>query len=279
MFGVNVRVAQAISVSNQWVKVQNAPILILSLILTLSGCSAFSSLSEPNRLFPVEGEFAWIKKDDPIFFNAYLSAPSKQTRNDFITSRMYAIDIAYTSYEANLTHEGQEANFLATVASLGVNGAATLVPVLHTKNLLNQVAMGITGTDTAYNEQLLLKQTIQHIQTAMRTGRYEQAAIILSNMQCEPSDYPIGMALSDLELYYRAGTLTSGLMKVTENVTNANSDAKATNDTQKPGAAPAGAAKLAANATEAKIKAQDASAKSCVSVGNGTRRLRAPGRQ
>jgi hypothetical protein len=228
-------------------------------------------LGQPDRAFQAQGEIVWVQNEASILFNNYLTYPSKPTRNDFITTRMYAIDIAYTNYEASLTHEGQEANFLAAVASLSVNGVATLIPVVQTKNILNQVAMGITGIDTAYNEKILLQQTMQHVQTAMRTARYEQAAIILSNMQCEVDVYPIGLALSDLELYYRAGTLTTGLMKVTENVRDANETAKATKDSKAPSPSRAAIAKLAANATEARVKADNAVANKCVSVGSGQR--------
>jgi hypothetical protein len=243
--------------------------LCLALIAPIvSGCWGSGSLGQPDRVFPADTEIGWVQQGDPALFDRYLKSPSMETRNDFITARMYAIDMAYTNYEASLTHEGQEVNFLTTLANLGLDGAATLVPVVQTKNLLTQISMGVTGVDSAYNDKILLKQTMQHIQTGMRTARYEQAAIILGNMQCKVRYYPIGMALSDLELYYRAGTLTSGLMKVTENVTNANTDAKAGKESQGASASPAAVARLSANATDAGVKAANAGA-GCATAGNG----------
>jgi hypothetical protein len=254
------------------------------------GCTGLASLGQPERLYTEKEEIAAIRSyfasEDPgapwsRYFSLQPGAQEK-FRNEYITHRMYAIDLEYTKYEASLTHEGQEANFLSAITNLSLNGAATLVPVVHTKNLLNQIAMGVTGVDSTYNEKILLNQTMQHIQNGMRTGRYEQATIILANMKCDVADYPLGLALSDLELYYRAGTLTSGLMKVSDTVSQAKTDAKAAKDDSSPGAAGASAvptparARLMQNVATAVQAAGNADAtKTCpasgVRLGNGAR--------
>jgi hypothetical protein len=224
--------------------------------LALAGCAA--SLSVPERFFPVEADIAWLRQEDPGLFRRYVSDPSKERRNDFITARMYAIDVAYTRYEAALTQEGQEANFLAAIGSLGLTTASNISTVARTSKILSELSGFTAAAGLAYNDRILLKQTMQHIQTGMRTARYEQAAVIMNNMKCTVEAYPVGLALSDLELYYRAGTITSGLIKVTETVNKASVQAKAEKDAKTPGGSTAAAATIAADAAQSVVKSQNA---------------------
>jgi hypothetical protein len=230
----------------------------LSLITpVVSGCwaNAIPSVRQPDRLIPLGEELAFVRLSDPILYNRYLNYPSIATRNDFITARMYAIDVQYTLYESQLTHENQDVNFIATAVNLGLTGTASLIPVAQTSRLLAGIATGVTGLDTAYNEKILLSKAIQNIQTQMRANRNDQAAIILANMKCDQQAYPIGMALSDLEAYYRAGTFTAGILNLTNTVNKAETDAKANKESQSPAPPAAAVMQLRMTANIANSKA------------------------
>jgi hypothetical protein len=56
--------------------------------------------------------------------------------------------------------------------------------------------------------------------TAMRAARHERRAIIRTRMQCPANVYPLGLALSDVESYYRAGTIESGLIRLNRTVSS-----------------------------------------------------------
>ena len=100
---------------------------------------------------------------------------------------------------------------------------------------------------------------MQNVQTQMRANRNDQAALIYANMQCPIERYPVGMALSDLESYYRAGTLTSGLVNLSRTVTKAETDSKASKDSKAPASPPAAKAQLqmTSKVAESKTKASD----------------------
>jgi hypothetical protein len=73
-------------------------------------------------------------------------------------------------------------------------------------------------------------------------------------MKCDIASYPVGMALSDLEAYYRAGTVPAALIGLTKTVSKAETDAKANKDSKGP-APPAAAQEqliMSANVTAAK---------------------------
>jgi cell wall-associated NlpC family hydrolase len=109
--------------------------------------------------------------------------------------------------------------------------------------------------DTAYSEKVLKSQIIQNVLASMRTARHDQAAVLYANMYCPIAVYPIGVALSDLESYYRAGTFQTGLIKLTQTVSKAETDSKANQDSNKPAPTADSKAKLEANAAEATVKA------------------------
>ncbi len=136
---------------------------------------------------------------------------------------MYAIDLGYYAYEAGLTHERQEAEFITTASNIGLTTASVLVPAVQTKDILTGIAGGITGVNAAYDDKVLLNKTIQLLQIQMRAARSQIALKIYAAMKLPATEYTLGMAMSDLEDYYRAGTMAGALIDVSNTVSgNAN---------------------------------------------------------
>lgn len=235
-------------------KMRPVPCLFI-LAATLSGC--VGSFTEPERLYPVETEVAAVRAfNDADLWTKYAAASDKESfRNEIITSRMYAIDLEYTKYEAALTHEGQGVDFGTKLTTLGLTAASGVIPAGQTSQALANAATAVTGLDSAYNDKVLRNQLIQNTQAAMRIARHDQAAIIFANMQCPVKLYPLGRALTDLETYYRAGTFSSGVLKLSQTVLKAESEAKAGQDSQAPAGPPAPKTELKGSAATIKAKA------------------------
>jgi hypothetical protein len=214
------------------------------------------SFRQPDRLYSFDEQIEQAKA------LANTPAYSQSQRNNLITAHMYAIDLKYTKYEAELTHEAEAEGFgsAAIVQVLTTTGALVAAPTTH---ILSAVASGVNGIDSAYNQKILLSNAIQNLQTQMRSDRSEQASYIYANMKCSASAYPLGMALSDLELYYRAGTVPSALIGLSKTVNKAETDAKAAKQANAPAAPPAAMEQLAASAKVTSAKMKTASAKSC----------------
>jgi hypothetical protein len=148
---------------------------------------------------------------------------------------MYLADIEYHYYEARLTREMQEEGLAATLASLGLTTASTLVAPAETKTILSGIATAVIGADKAYNEKELLSNTIQALQTQMRADRKTQAALIYAKMYKDAGnntkvltpiyEYTLPMALSDAETYYQAGTIASALIGLSKTLANAEQNA------------------------------------------------------
>jgi hypothetical protein len=198
----------------------------LLIALLVSGCLASIS-SGPPRLYSIDEEMTGIRlslKDfDLVRFNASNDIGRRKYRDDWVTARMYAIDIQYTAYEAALTKERQGVGFGAAVATIGLATASTLVPAVQTKDILTGTAGAITGARAAYENDILFAHSVQWIQTQMRSQRTTVGERIQRGLMQPVTQYTLAAAASDLEDYYRAGTFTGGVLGTTAAV---NADAK-----------------------------------------------------
>jgi hypothetical protein len=222
------------------------PILFISTV-SLSGCfpqpGCLATLcGGPERLIPTDQELQPIAMLDDYYTirQSYLSAPTldaqKSIRNNFIFERVYAMDVKYTAYEENLTKESQDEGFWAAVTNAALTGTGALIPVAQTTRLLSGIAAGLTTTDQAYNKQFLLNKAVQLLQSQMRARRAEIMTNIIARSKYSVIDYPLGMAMSDLEEYYRAGTLSAAFIDLSEGVATNADVAKSVKDQIKPGA-------------------------------------------
>jgi hypothetical protein len=213
--------------------------------LSVVGCT--STQVGPIRPITIADDVAYTRPlAEPDLSTFYGAPPSTQAavRNQIVTARMYIADIQYHYYEARLTREVQEEGLGATLATLGLTTASTLVGSAGTKTILSGAATAVVGADKAYNEKELLSNTIQALQTQMRADRKTQAAVIYAKMFKDAGnntktitpivEYTLPMALSDADTYYQAGTIASALIGLSKTVANAEQNA----DQAKSGAGP-----------------------------------------
>jgi hypothetical protein len=227
----------------------------LPIAIALSGCISplTPTFREPERLYPIDQQLSvtrnYVEKALEETPN-----PTKAQRNSIISAYMFAIDIEYTRYEAALTHEVESEGFGASalIQVLSTTGAVVAAPTAH---ILSAVTSGVNGIDSAYNQKILLSNAIQNLETQMRSDRSDQAAYIYANMKCSTGSYPMAMALSDIELYYRAGTLPSALIGLSKTVNKADTDSKAAKQANAPAAPAAATTQLQASANVTKAKA------------------------
>jgi hypothetical protein len=196
----------------------------------LAGC--IPSTHPPERLYPVTYEMDLIRTSQGDLVGqynaAFLSSPAqaKLIRNEIIAQRMYAIDVQYTLYENALTRETQEVGFGALTTAEGLSTAATLVAPAATKTILSAAATGVLAVKGHYDSEVLLAQTMRTIQKQMRASRNLVAASISAKLVQGVADYSLSAALSDLEEYYAAGTLTSGVIDTSTTVGIKENDTK-----------------------------------------------------
>ncbi len=197
--------------------------VIVTSLLFLSGCLA--STKNPDRLYPVPDVVAFVQSSQNELIKQYHEDfrtmsrdDARKLRNEIIAERMYASDVQYTQYESSLTKERQDVGFTTLTAAEALSTAATIVTPVVTKTILSGVTTGLVAMKGHYESEVLLAQTMRTIQKQMRLSRNKVAEHIFQRMAQDVSDYPLSAALADLEEYYRAGTLTSGVMDTSTTV-------------------------------------------------------------
>jgi hypothetical protein len=193
----------------------------------LSGCETFKG--RPNRLYTVAEEVANARDSLPTVATNYDLATTDNDRifyrNDYIARRMYIIDAEFTEFETALTKERGEFGFTTALVTQGLTTAGAVFTPANTVRTLSALAGGVNASRGFYDSELLVNKTIQIVQAQMEAKRDDVAARIFRKVDFLPRTYPLSAALHDLEDYYRAGTLTAGLIKATTEAGEAAKDA------------------------------------------------------
>ncbi|MCK1716178.1 hypothetical protein [Bradyrhizobium sp. 141] len=200
--------------------------------VVLSGCKTWDS--GPDRLYSPAEEVslarAWLDGDTGAdgkhriqgMVERYYSVDSKSPtaegdrvfyRNEVIARRMYIIDLEYSEYETALTNERQKFGFGTSVVAQSLTIASSLTTPLRSAQILAGAASGVSAARGFYDSEVVIAKTIQIAQGHMRAKRDEIAKRIIPLRDAPSTAYPLSAALHDLEDYYRAGTLTAGLIE------------------------------------------------------------------
>lgn len=191
----------------------------LLIALLTSGCLS-SIEGGPPRLFPIAEEAGVARSRVGSAEDGYYAgARNKPLRNEIVAARMRAIDSYYYAFEASLIRERQEFGFISSIISIGLSGAVPLVYAEGTKNILGAASSGLQGATKAFSDEVLFQKTVQVLATQMRARRDAVAADIITRMKTlDIDDYPLSMALGDVDEYYAAGTIAGALIEIQKTV-------------------------------------------------------------
>ncbi len=189
-------------------------VAVLFATLPLSGCLLPSVTGAPPRPLTVETELTGLETSlQPIKFE---NAASEHYRDSVVSARMWAIDLNYSTFATELSRERRNIGFLSALGIVGLTQTATLMTPVVTKDILTAVASGVVVAQQSYDQEILADRTVQVLLLQMQANRARVAARILTGLRAPTSDYPLILALQDVEDYYRAGTIAGALTSVTE---------------------------------------------------------------
>jgi len=192
------------------------PMLILLLIISLlaGGCATIKNY--PDRTVNLPEDVKAL--NDKFSLEEYLKltdkAGKKSYRNDFINAKILAIDQSFETFQEDLVRESGLKDLGADWANLALTGAAAVVPLAQTKTVLTAIATGITGAKGSVDTNLFFKKTVVALITQMKADRETKRTDILKKMDLDTDKYPLTLALTDLEEYYKAGTLPQALISI-----------------------------------------------------------------
>lgn len=193
-------------------------------IAVLSGCAAFQGY--PERSIPLATDLREL--NDSIaaarITECLGQADRLACRNKFTAARMYATDIRFSEFE-KLFRQTRESGFAATLATLGLTTTAAFTTG-GAPQVLSGIAAFIIGGREAFQKEVLAERTVVAIHTAMRARRAQVRLRLRNGLRQSADQYPVAVALADLNDYYDAGTILGALVGITETVRRLNRQRK-----------------------------------------------------
>jgi hypothetical protein len=180
---------------------------IATMAIFCSGCVTISS--GPERGFDPNVEAMSVINDHKIPDGAQLN--NQGDRNNFVAARMYAVDLEYSTYFEKLLKERQVANTALDIGLLGLTMAGTITPGAQAKTAIAAASTAFAGAKTDIDQDIYMSSTLQILMNTMESQRLAVRNRIDANMKLTPTDYPTWRAMTDLDDYYRAGTLAGAL--------------------------------------------------------------------
>jgi hypothetical protein len=188
-------------------------------VLLLAGCSSFNGAPSPPTDLAAEVSGLAALHSASTISDCIKQPIELQTscRDSIVQSRMIVIDSQYTQFRQHFYGEARWGGFAATITSMALTTTAAFPGVAaSTSKILSGIATGVTGTREAFEKDVLIDRTATALETAMDVARNSVALRIRVGLKAPARDYPLAVALSDLEAYYNAGTLLGALASITE---------------------------------------------------------------
>jgi hypothetical protein len=193
----------------------------LAVLLLLSGCASLKAY--PERSVDPDAELKAMEKFlQPSAITQYDSQQdsdrnglSKRAwRNEVANARVRAIDLHFTTFQQRLFQEGVGLGIATDWVVLALNAAGSLVT--GPANALSAASAGIGGGRASFDKNAFFDKSMPTLLAAMVAKRKEVLVRIREGLTREIEEYPLGLALNDLDSYYNAGTIPGALIDIAE---------------------------------------------------------------
>ena len=192
--------------------------LIVALLIccVLQACSTMRSGGAPEPSFDIASDLEKLAKEFETGSNIsgfYGTPPDgrKDARNHFISGRLVQIDLRYLQFIKALTTDKQQLDSATDIVNMSLSLAGTLVGGVRAKANLAAAATGVGGTKSIIDKDYYYEKSIDALVATMNAKRKEVLVGIMTGLAAPIDQYPFERAVTDLQLYYLAGTLSGAL--------------------------------------------------------------------
>lgn len=135
-------------------------------------------------------------------------------RDEVVLSRIRYIDAHYSVVEKSIRSGRAGLTFATDIATITLNSVGALTGTEATKSILHAISAGIIGGRAAFEKDFFSDQAPTVIIPEMQALRKQQYALIQQQLNTPTSVYSLPVALSDVDRYLRAGSITEALISL-----------------------------------------------------------------
>ena len=205
-------------------------IVYLILCSSLAGCASLTGYpSDPaGNQSDIDSFRSGFGSDIIVEYTAATDAGSRKSYRDrIVLERLVAYDSSFKSFERNLSSQTNYINTAGDLAVLGLSAASTVAASAATKTVLSAAAIGVQGAGGKINKDLFYQAALPAMLTQMEANRATVLADIIKGTAETDAQYPLAMALHDIDRYANAGSIPSALSVITKAATDTKAAAEA----------------------------------------------------
>lgn len=197
-------------------------LFILSMVLIFTGCAHYNPRAARALVYYNSQINAYLATD---WLTAYDHMPEMtpqqiasktEQRNRLLSEFIWSVDRNYDRFEIQFYSNQAATDVASDFISMGLAGGAVLTGNGHTKTILAMIASFATGAHASIDARWYNSQTREAIVSEMRALRATQLALIEQSMEATLSAYTLDQGILDVQAYYAAGSVVSGLQAISE---------------------------------------------------------------
>ena len=191
--------------------------VLLVSALALGGCGTITNPGAPDQSFNIDDDIQDLEKvfkDKKITVADFYDNESPENRNAFIAARLTLTNIQYIKFIRKFAVSKAQLDTAVDMLTIGVDLAITLVGSATTKAILGAISAGTTASKLSIDKNFYYEKTVPVLITAMNAERKKALIPILIGRNKSLKNYSFEKALSDLHIYYQAGTFIGALQAI-----------------------------------------------------------------
>ncbi len=193
-------------------------------LITATGCSTMAGY--PDQSGDPKADLRTLQSYwGPETLAKYATTPSRSLRDEIVNGRLRAIDLQFGLWQRALVTDTMKLNTGGDIANLAVTTAATITSSIHAKTILSAIATALTGAKAAVNKDVFYDKTVPVLLAQMGAMRKQALVKLRTGLSQELTEYSLNQALTDVDDYYTAGTITAALAGITETAGKSAADA------------------------------------------------------
>ncbi|MBU6951272.1 MULTISPECIES: hypothetical protein [unclassified Hahella] len=195
-------------------------IMLIAAALILSGCESIAKNYLPGELIlPAKNSSShpYITDEGMIDLSQLnLKSNSKTYRNQVMSQAIALSDRKCTLHKAGIISNANAWNVGTGSAAMLFSGTASVLSHAKTAGNLAAAATATSGIQSLVNKEVYADALGTTILRSIDVARSKHKAVLEAGMKNTTADYPLSLAVLDMQAYHDSCSLMAGLVEVTK---------------------------------------------------------------